>query len=215
MDCTMCVALADTKKLYQKWQNWKQESKTSFLDGWLVGSSMNLLFYHLPLQQNDALVTSLCMQLHFRKERSKYHWMRVCCLSPKREVLRKAKRHCCGDVKVFWSKSKPTTIGLTQSKCQNRSNRMEKFYDPKWVVHLWTRIQDWQIRSATATICIQQPKWEQDRRKLLTEENDCGYYINSCGFGLVATLLEPVNSNFFKVKLKYVFTISIVLGISK
>ena len=35
-------------------------------------SSMILLFYYLLLQQNDALVTSLCMQLHFTKVRGKY-----------------------------------------------------------------------------------------------------------------------------------------------
>ena len=36
-------------------------------------SSMILLFYHLPLQQNHALVMSLFMQLHFSGERGKYH----------------------------------------------------------------------------------------------------------------------------------------------
>ena len=36
-------------------------------------SSMILLFYHLLLQQNNALVMSICMQLHFSEERGKYH----------------------------------------------------------------------------------------------------------------------------------------------
>ena len=31
---------------------------------WIGVSSMIMLFYHLPLQQIDALVTPLCMQLH-------------------------------------------------------------------------------------------------------------------------------------------------------
>ena len=35
-------------------------------------SSMILLYYNLA--QNDALVTPLCMQLHFAEERGKYHW---------------------------------------------------------------------------------------------------------------------------------------------
>ena len=30
-----------------------------------------MLFYHSPLQQNNTLVTSFCMQLYFRK--GKYH----------------------------------------------------------------------------------------------------------------------------------------------
>ena len=34
---------------------------------------MILLFYQLPMQQSGALVTSLCMQLHFRGKRGKYH----------------------------------------------------------------------------------------------------------------------------------------------
>ena len=34
---------------------------------------MILLFYYLTLQQNDTLVTSLCMQLHFSGERGKYN----------------------------------------------------------------------------------------------------------------------------------------------
>ena len=29
---------------------------------------MILIFYHLPLQQNNTLMTSFCMQLHFKKE---------------------------------------------------------------------------------------------------------------------------------------------------
>ena len=41
---------------------------------WKTPSSMILLFYRLSLQQNDTLVMSLCMQLHFRKERGKYHY---------------------------------------------------------------------------------------------------------------------------------------------
>ena len=34
---------------------------------------MILLFYYLTLQQNHALMTLLCMQLHFSGERGKYH----------------------------------------------------------------------------------------------------------------------------------------------
>ena len=34
---------------------------------------MILIFYYLTLQQNHALVTSFCMQLHFSEERGKYH----------------------------------------------------------------------------------------------------------------------------------------------
>ena len=37
------------------------------------GSSMILLFYYLTLQQNHALVTPLCIQLHFSGEMGKYH----------------------------------------------------------------------------------------------------------------------------------------------
>ena len=61
---------------------------------------MILLFYHLPLQQNDALLTSLCMQLRFRKERGKYHLRRVgATCAQKREVLRKAKQHQLSDLR--------------------------------------------------------------------------------------------------------------------
>ena len=34
---------------------------------------MILLFYHLTLHQNHALMMSLCMQLHFSKKIGKYH----------------------------------------------------------------------------------------------------------------------------------------------
>ena len=34
---------------------------------------MILIFYYLTLQQNHALETSFCMQLHFSEKRGKYH----------------------------------------------------------------------------------------------------------------------------------------------
>ena len=35
-------------------------------------SSLSLLFYYLMLQQNDILVMSHCMELHFSGERGKF-----------------------------------------------------------------------------------------------------------------------------------------------
>ena len=61
--------------------------------------SMILLFYHFPLQQNSNFVTSFCMQLHFRKERSKYHCDKSVLPVTKKEVLRKANRHQPSDEK--------------------------------------------------------------------------------------------------------------------
>ena len=56
---------------------------------------MILLFYYLALQQNDELVTSLCMQLHLSGERGKYHCDESALhyLCPKRKVLKQVKGH--------------------------------------------------------------------------------------------------------------------------
>ena len=53
-----------------------------------------MLFYYLAMQQNEVLMTSLGMQLHFSEKRGKYHCYRECTTcAQKRKVLRKVKQH--------------------------------------------------------------------------------------------------------------------------
>ena len=60
-------------------------------------SNMILLFYYLMLQQNDALVTSLCMQLYFSGEGGKYHCDERALPVPKKGGVDKVKIHLSSD----------------------------------------------------------------------------------------------------------------------
>ena len=62
---------------------------------------MILLFYYSTLQQNHALMMSLCMSLHFSGERGKYHCDESALLVTKKERAQERQKRISYWVFVF------------------------------------------------------------------------------------------------------------------